>query len=317
MKNSKPLPEVARLGSRGSDLALWQTNHVAQLLKKAYPSLQTEIKLISTKGDKVLDTPLPLIGGKGLFTAELESALRKGEIDFAVHSLKDLPTENPEGLIIGAILERANPVDVLVSREHYTLDTLPQNAVVGTSSNRRAAQLTYQRPDLRIENIRGNIGTRIDKALASDSKYDAIVLAYAGISRLDMHAVVSDVLSFEQMLPAPGQGALGIQCRDETTSLNLLKAIRHFITTITVTAERSFLEGLGGGCSVPVAAYAYQDVGNTFVLKGRVGSIDGSEQIEVEIRFEAENEQEATQAGHELSRTAIKNGADRLLRAQA
>ena len=302
-----------KLGTRGSDLARWQTNHVAGLLQQAHDNLTVETIVITTKGDRVLDTPLPLVGGKGLFTAELESALRSGEIDIAVHSLKDLPTEDPDGLVVGAIPERADPADVLVSREHYTLDTLPEGASIGTSSTRRAAQLLRQRPDLNLLDIRGNIDTRVRKALDSNGPYDAIVLAKAGLSRLGMDDVISEVLPSSAMLPAPGQGALGVQCRDEADSLHLLEPIRHQETAMAVCAERAFLAGLGGGCSVPVAAYAHQQPSGDYHLIGRICAPDGSRQIEGETRFSANRIEEAQQAGVDLARAAILQGADQIL----
>ncbi|MBZ0274744.1 MAG: hydroxymethylbilane synthase, partial [Anaerolineae bacterium] len=193
--------ETLRFGTRGSDLALWQTRYVMALLKEAQPSLEVEYEIIRTRGDQVLDTPLPLVGGKGVFTAELEAALHEKRVDCAVHSLKDLPTEQPDGLTIGAIPVRANPADALISRAGYTLATLPQGARVGTSSTRRAAQLLHKRPDLQLLDIRGNVDTRIRKALAVDGDYDAIVLAYAGLDRLGFTDVVSQILDFDDMLP--------------------------------------------------------------------------------------------------------------------
>ncbi|MBZ0295910.1 MAG: hydroxymethylbilane synthase [Anaerolineae bacterium] len=302
-----------RLGTRGSDLARWQTNHVRELLLAAHPGLEAETVVISTQGDRVLDTPLPLLGGKGLFTAELEAALHSGEIDLAVHSLKDLPTENPAGLIIGAILTRENPADVLVSRAGYTLATLPQGAVVGTSSRRRAAQLLHQRPDLQTADIRGNVDTRVRKALDLDGPYDAIILAYAGLTRLSRAEVISEILSPEAMLPAPGQGALGIQCRDDATSRALLTPLYHLETALAVRAERAFLAALGGGCSVPVAAYATAEAGQ-FRLTGRVSAVDGRQQIEVTTLFEARDDA-ALAAGQILAEQALAQGADRLLEA--
>jgi len=306
-------PQIVRIGTRGSDLARWQTDHVAALLQQAHAGLKIEITVISTKGDRVLDTPLPLIGVKGVFTAELEAALHAGEIDFAVHSLKDLPTDDPPGLVVGAILERANPADVLVSRDRYTLETLPEGAVVGSSSHRRAAQLLHLRPDLKLANLRGNIDTRVRKAFDPDGAYDAIVLAHAGLARLEMEQVISQTLSYEQMLPAPGQGALAVQCRDEPQSIDLLSAIAHADTMLSVTAERTFLAGLGGGCSVPVAALASKQPSGGFLLRGRVCAVDGSTVIEVETAFSAGTAADARQAGAELAQQAIGQGADRIL----
>lgn len=304
-----------RLGTRGSDLARWQTDYVLQLLQTASPYLLADVEIFTTKGDQVLDTPLPLVGGKGLFTAELEAALRNGHIDFAVHSLKDLPTENPLGLVIGANPERANPADVLVSRSDYRLDTLPKGATVGTSSTRRAAQVLNYRPDLKIADVRGNVDTRIRKALDPDGPYDAILLAHAGLERLERLQVVSDVIPSAVMLPAPGQGALAVQCRDEAASLAALAPIHHLATALAVTAERTFLAGLGGGCSVPIAAYALLD-GDRLTLRGRVLSLDGRQKIEVETTVTINHSMsEAANVGTDLAQEAISQGAAALLEA--
>ena len=241
-----------RLGTRGSALARWQTDHIAALLRQAHPDIQTETITFTTRGDQVLDVPLPKVGGKGLFTAELEDALRRGEIDLAVHSLKDLPTDDPTGLTVGAIPARVSAQDVLVSRGRHSIATLPHRAVVGSSSHRRAGQLLHLRPDLHVIDIRGNVDTRVRKALDPNGPYDAIVLAQAGLARLGHKAVISEVLPIEVMLPAPGQGALAVQCRDDAESLELLVSLDHLPTHCAVAAERAFLAGLGGGCSVPV-----------------------------------------------------------------
>ena len=198
---------LARLGTRGSILARWQTNYVCELLQAAHPDLAVETEIIQTTGDQMLDMPLPQIGGKGVFTAELEAALDRKSIDIAVHSLKDLPTEPPPGLAIGAIPLRASPADVLVSRHGYTLETLPEGAIVGTSSQRRKAQLLYSRPDLRIVDARGNVNTRIRKALDASGPYDAVVLAQAGLERLEYSSGISKAIPFEQMLPGVAKPA--------------------------------------------------------------------------------------------------------------
>lgn len=274
------MPDVIRIGTRGSDLARWQATHVSGLLREHYPDTQVEIVIFSTKGDEILDKPLPSIGGKGLFTAELERALLDGDIDCAVHSLKDLPTENPPGLVVGAIPERAPAGDVLISRDGHTLDDLPQDAVIATSSLRRASQVRFHRADFQIKDIRGNVPTRISKVHAEDSPYDAMILAQAGVERLQLTHHVAEVLPSEVMLPAPGQGALGIQCRDDADSRARFDPLNHLPTRHAVTAERTFLNVLGGGCAVPVAAYATLE-GDTITLIGRVGKPDGSTLIEV------------------------------------
>lgn len=304
--------KILRLGTRGSDLALWQSKYVAALLEAAQPGLQVEYEIIKTRGDQVLDTPLPLVGGKGVFTAELELALREKRIDCAVHSLKDLPTEQPEGLVLGAITARANPADVLISRQGFTLTTLPQGAAVGTSSHRRAAQLLGKRPDLKILDIRGNVDTRIRKALTAEGDYDAIVLAYAGLERLERTGVITQVLDFDIMLPAPGQGAIAVQTRDDSLLLQLLAPIHHLQTALAVTAERAFLAGLGGGCSVPVAAYAHLD-GEGLNLRGRVCSLDGTQMVEVSALADGQGMDSAHQLGMALAQTALQKGARALM----
>lgn len=309
------ISDMIRLGTRGSDLARWQTDYVKILLEQAWPDRRFEIEIFTTRGDKIIDQPLPAIGGKGLFTAELEAALRDGRIDMAVHSLKDLPTESPEGLAVGAIPERANVRDALVSRDGHVLQTLPQGAVIGTSSRRRAAQLLSYRPDFEIRDIRGNVPTRVRKA--QDGDYDAVVLACAGLERLDMQAAISEQLALRVMLPAPGQGALGVQCRDDADSLALLKPIDHDQTRLAVTAERAFLNGLGGGCAVPIAAYAHLD-GDYLKLNGRVSALDGSKAVDGERQFALTGQAEADldlarQMGEGLAQEALAQGAARIL----
>ncbi|MEZ4767144.1 MAG: hydroxymethylbilane synthase [Caldilineales bacterium] len=306
------MPEqTLRLGTRGSALARWQTDYVAGLLQAAWPGLVCTVEVFLTQGDQILDTPLPLIGGKGLFTAELEAALRSGQIDLAVHSLKDLPTEVPAGLALGAVPQRADAADVLISRAGYTLETLPAGAAVGTSSRRRAAQLLAWRPDLRILDLRGNVDTRIRKALDAGGPYDAVVLAHAGLARLGRTDVISQVLPLDVMLPAPAQGALGIQCRDEAATLKLLAPLNHAATRQAVDAERAFLTGLGGGCSVPIAAFATVD-GDRVFLRGRVSAVDGSRQIDLSGTLAAGD---ASRLGRDLARRALAEGAGDLLAA--
>lgn len=313
---------LARLGTRGSVLARWQTRHVRELLQAVYPHLAVEIEVIHTAGDQLLDLPLPQIGGKGVFTAELEAALHSRTIDLAVHSLKDLPTQEPQHLTLGAIPLRATPADVLVSQHGYTLQTLPQGATVGTSSQRRTAQLLYTRPDLHVSDIRGNVNTRVRKALDANGAYDAVVLAQAGLQRLAYSEQIGQVLPFELMLPAPGQGALAVQCRDETTWLDLLAPLHHRQTLLAVQAERGFLQGLGGGCSMPIAAYAQIEDG-CLQLSGRVCAPDGREQLTLSTTRMlpadlalAAAVYEAHTAGLELARTALEQGALTLLEAR-
>lgn len=291
--------------TRPSALARWQTQWVIAALQKIHPELTCEEKVITTQGDIILDKPLPEIGGKGLFTQELESELLSGTVHCAVHSLKDLPVENPTGLTIGCIPARAEVRDALISARGYTLSTLPANASVGTSSLRRAAQILSLRPDLRTESLRGNVDTRLRKGL--DGQYDAIILAGAGLTRLGLDQYVTEWLPLDVMLPAPGQGALAIQCRtNDQTTLNLLAALEHDSTRKAITAERAFLSGLGGGCSVPVAAYA--TVNHEINLTGLVASLDGKQIIKVSGRGD-----DPLQLGGELAQQAIAQGADEIL----
>jgi hydroxymethylbilane synthase len=312
-KAALPMAAV-RIGTRGSALALWQAHSVRDLLLRAWPTLAVNIVILKTQGDATLDTPLPQIGGKGVFTAELEAALHSGIIDLAVHSLKDLPTDERAGLIIGAIPERANPHDALVSRGGHTLETLPARASVGTSSRRRAAQLLVARPDLRLLDIRGNVDTRLRKAMAADGPYDAIVLALAGLDRLGRGDEISQQLPLEAMLPAPGQGALAVQCRDDAASHELLVPLTHRGTTLAVTAERAFLAALGGGCAVPVAAYA-EVRHRRLTLQGRVTAPDGSRQIDVSLEGAA-SLKGAVALGRQLAALALAQHADELLEAE-
>lgn len=242
------------IGSRASRLALAQSNNVADLLRAAAPGLTVEIQTFSTRGDEIIDRPLAEIGGKGLFTEELERALREKTIDLAVHSLKDLPVQDPRGLVVGAIPKRATPNDALVAREATSLETLKQGARVGTSSLRRKVQLLIKRPDLDVVDLRGNIDTRIAKVLER-KELDAAVLACAGLERGGRVDVITEVLQPNTMLPAPGQGALGVQCRaDDADALILLGRLDHADTRAEVTAERLLLGGLGGGCQAPMGA---------------------------------------------------------------
>jgi hydroxymethylbilane synthase len=290
------------IGTRGSALARWQTEWVQAQLQAAWPEIPCELRLFQTSGDKILDKPLPEIGGKGLFTEELENALRAGEIDIAVHSFKDLPIDNAAGLTVGAIGERADPRDVLISRQYHTLPRLPQGARVGTSSLRRAAQLRAARPDLKILSLRGNVDTRLRKAMQGD--YDAIILAAAGVLRLGFRSHISEYLSFAVMLPAPGQGAVAVQCRaDDQRVIDLLRPIDHAPTRSAVTAERAFLNGLGGGCSAPVAAYAQEQQ-----LVGLVASQDGQRVI----RVSGEGD-DPVALGNALAHQALAQGAQELL----
>lgn len=276
------------IGTRRSPLALWQSAYVKGEIERVFPGISVSLKHIVTLGDKTQDSQvaIPEIGGKGLFTHELEESLRTGEIDLAVHSLKDLPTASTEGFCIGAIPKRGAAGDVLVSRSGQTLKDLPNGAVVGTSSVRRSSQILRVRPDVRIKHIRGNVATRIAKLRNVDNGFDAIVLAEAGIERLGLQGEITEVLGFDTMLPAPGQGALGVQCRADDSELHeCLQRFHDATTAAAVTAERAFLAALEAGCNTPVAAFGRVEKtgdGEVVICRGRCLSPDGSQCIEVE-----------------------------------
>ena len=279
--------KLLKIGTRTSKLAMWQTDHIMDRLQAVWPELECRVEPFMTQGDKTLDKPLPQIGGKGLFTAELEAALLDGRIDIAVHSLKDLPVEEPAGLTLGAITSRAPVGDGLVAREGWTLETLPQGAIIGTSSNRRRAQLLAVRPDLQIRSIRGNVQTRARKV--AEGQYHATILAEAGIRRMEMDHLVTQWLPLDIMLPAPGQGALAVQCRaDDEATLTLLAAIEDDGVRTAVTAERTFLNAMGGGCSAPIAAYGQifqrkdaKGAEGIIQLEALVAATDGKQVIKV------------------------------------
>lgn len=295
--------------TRPSALARWQTARVIQLLQAAQPGLECNEYIITTTGDRVLDRPLPEIGGKGLFTSELEDALLSGKVDAAVHSLKDLPVENTPGVVVAAIPEREAAQDVLVSADGWTISNLPEGARVGTCSTRRTAQLLARRPDLTILPLRGNVDSRVRKAVTGE--YDAIVLAQAGLTRLGLQAHISEVFPLEVMLPAPGQGALAVQCReDDAETRERLAAIHDPLTAAAVGAERAFLSSLGGGCSLPVAAFAEKNNG-TIILTGAVLSADGKQAI----RLSAVDKEPHT-LGERLAELVLERGAAELLEAK-
>ena len=300
-----------RIGSRKSQLALVQTYWVKDQLQQAFPDRTFEVHTMSTQGDKILDVALAKIGDKGLFTKELEVGMINGDIDFAVHSLKDLPTRLPEGLILGCVTERENPADALVVHEQHKdkqLDTLPEGAVVGTSSLRRLAQLRHHYPHLSFKDIRGNLNTRLAKLDAGE--YDALILAAAGLQRLDMADRIHQIIPAEVSLHAVGQGALGIECRTEDEEiLTLLKALEHIPTAYRCYAERAFLRELEGGCQVPIGVNTVLD-GNTLTLTGIVASLDGQRLVKDVISGAAES---AEQLGTDLAKRMRAQGAQTIL----
>ncbi|HRY12248.1 MAG TPA: hydroxymethylbilane synthase [Syntrophomonadaceae bacterium] len=262
-----------RLGTRGSQLALWQANKVAAELRRHFPELEIETVIIKTKGDKILDVALSKIGDKGLFTREIENALLSGEVDLAVHSMKDLPSFLAPGLVLGAVLQREDPRDVLVSHHERTLAGLPRNSIVGTSSLRRIAQLKNLRPDIRVADLRGNVETRIRKM--ADQGLDAIILAYAGVLRLGLTHSITEIIATDQVLPAVGQGAIAVEIRaDNEEVAAIIGNINHGPTHFATQAERSFLRELEGGCQVPIGCLGRVN-GSELVLEGLIASLDG------------------------------------------
>ena len=300
-----------RIGSRKSQLALVQTHWVQAELQKHHPDRTFEIETMSTKGDKILDVALAKIGDKGLFTKELEVGMLNRETDFAVHSLKDLPTNLPEGLMLGCITERENPADALVVHERHKdkqLETLPEGAIIGTSSLRRLAQLRHYYPHLKFKDIRGNLNTRLAKLDTGD--YDGIILAVAGLERLGFGDRIHQEIPADVSLHAVGQGALGIECRSEDPEiLEILKAIEHTPTSQRCLAERSFLRSLEGGCQVPIGVNTSID-GETLTLKGMVASLDGQRLIKDSVSGAAT---EAEQLGIDLAKKLREQGATEIL----
>lgn len=300
--------ERLRIATRKSPLALWQAEHVRARLREAHPGLQVELVTMTTQGDRVLDSPLARIGGKGLFVKELEQGMLEGGADIAVHSMKDVPAELPPGLEIGAILEREDPLDAFVSNHYGSIDALPEAALVGTSSLRRQCQLRARRPDLRLLDLRGNVNTRLGRLDQGD--YDAIVLACAGLRRLGMAARITRALTPEESLPAMGQGVIGIECRREDEGVRrLLEPLDHEPTRLRIGAERALNAGLAGGCQAPVAGFSL--LNNDFIeLRGLVGWPDGSEIVHGQIVGPASD---AESLGRELAEDLLARGARRIL----
>ncbi len=299
---------LVRIATRKSALALWQANFVKAELEAAHPGLQVELVPMSTQGDKILDTPLAKIGGKGLFVKELETAMLEGRADIAVHSMKDVPVDFPEGLMLHTICQREDPRDAFVSNTYQQLADLPQGAVVGTSSLRRQCQIKAMRPDLQIKDLRGNVNTRLAKLDAGE--FDAIILASAGLIRLGFETRIASFLEVGTSLPANGQGAVGIECRsDDLVVQQLLAPLEHQETRICVLAERAMNRKLQGGCQVPIGAFAVLQQ-NELWLRGLVGQLDGSEILRSEIKGEAT---QAEQLGTQLAEQLLALGADRIL----
>lgn len=297
-----------KIGTRGSALALVQANWVKDKLSKQFPDLTIELEIIQTKGDKILDVPLANVGGKGLFVKEIEEAVLDGRAHLAVHSIKDVPAEFPEGLGIVAVAEREDFRDVLVSRDGLKLDELPSGARIGTSSLRRRAQLLNRRPDLKIESIRGNVETRLSKIVTEN--LDGVILAAAGLNRLGLAHKITQHLEPGVMLPAIGQGALGLETRmDDKVVLEIISFLDHRDTAVCVKAERAFLERLEGGCHVPIAALGVLKK-DRLQLTGLVADPDGRKCLR--DRLEAEPE-EAEELGKSLAEELLDRGADKIL----
>lgn len=297
------------IGSRGSKLALWQSNHIAEQIKQHHPEIETEIRIIKTQGDKILDVPLAQVGGKGLFVKELEEALLSETIDLAIHSMKDVPTSLPAGLVIGAITERKDPRDVVITADGRKLNDLPANALIGTSSLRRIAQIRQLYPSFRTKDLRGNLDTRLRKL--SEGLYDAVILAAAGVCRLGFDDQIAEYLSYERFLPAVGQGALGVEIRQSDREAgDLLKEINHTSTASAVQAERAFLAELEGGCQVPIGAFGTVIGNNRLTLTGMVSSLDGVNFLRDKIEGKTAD---AESMGKELGDILRGRGADKIL----
>jgi hydroxymethylbilane synthase len=304
MKNQR-----LRIATRKSPLALWQAEFVKAELAKFHPDLEVELVGFTTRGDKILDTPLAKVGGKGLFVKELEVAMLDGRADIAVHSMKDVPMEFPEGLGLATICEREDPTDAFVSNTYNNLAELPSGVVVGTSSLRRQCQLRERYPSLVIKDLRGNVNTRLAKL--DSGEYDAIILASAGLIRLGMADRIRDRITPEQSLPAGGQGAVGIECRlDDQTTLDLLAPLHHPETAARVIAERAMNRRLNGGCQVPIACFSQFEADGQLWLRGLVGSTDGATILRADIRGKAST---AEKIGIELADQLLAQGAGEIL----
>jgi len=302
--------KTLKIATRQSPLALWQAEHIRARLEAMHADLTVELVTFVTQGDKILDTPLAKIGGKGLFVKELEAALMDGRADLAVHSMKDVPMALPEGLSLAVICEREDPLDAFVSNHYASFADLPQGAKVGTSSLRRKCQILKARPDLEIIDLRGNVGTRLSKL--DDGKYDAIILASAGLKRLGLAERIRHTIQPAVSLPAVGQGALGLECRSQDQAvLDLILPLMHAETNMCVRAERAFNAYLEGGCQVPIAGYATLQNGQ-LQIEGRVGSVDGKTILKA-VQYGVP--EQAEMLGEELAKALLAQGAGELLKA--
>lgn len=299
---------MIRIATRESPLALWQAHHVKTLLEQAHAGLEVRLVPMTTQGDQLLDAPLATVGGKGLFVKELEQAMLEGRADIAVHSMKDVPAQQPEGLMLAVFMEGEDPRDAFVSNRYKNLDDLPQGSVVGTSSLRRQTQLRAQRPDLVVKDLRGNVGTRLRKL--DEHQYDAILLAHAGLARLGLAHRITQSLDVESFIPAIGQGIIGIECReDDDLTLGLIAPLHHAATTARLRAERALNSRLGGACQVPVAGHA-RIQGKRLYMQALVGAPDGSRIIRGEIEGLA---LDGPTLGIELAQRLLLGGAREIL----
>ncbi|GET21950.1 hydroxymethylbilane synthase [Prolixibacter denitrificans] len=300
--------KTVRIGTRGSQLALYQANAVKEALESTYPDLPVEIKIIHTKGDKILDVALSKIGDKGLFTKEIEMAMVAGEVDLAVHSLKDLPTTLPEGLKLAAVLERAEYRDALVSREGKKLDELTTEDILATSSLRRRASLLRHNPDFQINDIRGNVNTRLRKM--EEGYCDVMIMAAAGLQRIGLDDYITEILEPDQLMPPPSQGIIAIETKEGDTYINeLMAGINHEETWLAGTAERAFLRTLEGGCQVPIGCYTRRENGQ-MTITGFVSSVDGTEYLEDSLTG---NEKDGEHLGIQLATTLLERGGKTIL----
>jgi hydroxymethylbilane synthase len=303
--------KIIRIATRQSPLALWQAEYVAAQLEQTFLDVQTELVKMVTRGDKILDAPLAKVGGKGLFVKELEQGMLEGTADIAVHSMKDVPVEFPDGLHLAAILQREDPRDAFVSNHYASFEQLPRTARIGTSSLRRQCQIKALYPDAEIISLRGNVNTRLAKLDAGD--YDAIILAAAGLKRLGMAERITQCLDTTLCLPAIGQGAIGIECRVDDVDINQrLQTLHDEVTGLCVRAERAMNAQLNGGCQVPIAGFAQLDANSQLVMRGLVGSPDGS------VLYCSERTADLTDAeilGREIADDLLAQGADKILQA--
>lgn len=297
------------IGTRGSKLALWQTEFVRKKLVEVFPEVEFDVKIIKTKGDKILDSPLSKIGDKGIFTREIEIELLNKEIDLAIHSLKDLPTKLPDGLTIGAVTEREDVRDVLISKDDLSLDELPKNAVIATGSLRRRAQLLHFRPDFKFVDLRGNIDTRFRKF--DESNWNGMVLAFAGVNRMNYIDRISQIIPTDIILPAVGQGAIAVEVReDDHEIIEMVERINHKETELATRVERALLKRLEGGCQIPIGAFAFVSNGK-IKLSAMISNLDGTFMVRDSIEGDIDGDVE--EIGFELAERLLEQGGAKIL----